>query len=152
MIHEESRARDRQIKSWQRKFELTFIIPHGAAAQIDNFNRKLRCFLAGARLVQRQEEAAVRRLARPHRFGRQGCTPKRGARRQGDLEEVALVVSNGVARLDERFPFVANQNLVAGLGDVGHQNGLGRVARDVQAERPRQFRIAGAKTKRRERW
>src|SRR5437762_11342054 len=45
--------------------------------------------------------------------------PERGAGWQSDLEKIALVVSNGVARLDKRFPLAANQHLVASFGDVG---------------------------------
>ncbi len=131
---------------------MTFIVPRSAAAQVDNFDCKFRGFFTSARFVEWQEQAAIRRLPGPHRFAGQGRTPEHGAGRQADLKEVALVVSNGVARLDERFPFVADQNLIAGLGDVGHQHRLRRVARHVQTERARQFGVASAKTERRERW
>src|SRR6202011_3371450 len=72
MVHEESRAGDRQVKSGEGQLELAFVIPCCAAAQVDNLNGKLRCFFAGARFVQRQKEAAIRRLPRPHRLTRQG--------------------------------------------------------------------------------
>src|SRR5437870_3406034 len=152
MVNEKSGTGNWKIERGQAQLELAFVVPGAAAAQVDNFNRKLGSFFAGACFVERQEKAAVRRLARPDGFARQRRAPKRGAGWQSDLEEIALVVSNGVARLDKRFPLAANQHLVASSGDVGQENGLRRVARHLQAERARQIRIAGAKTKRRERW
>ena len=135
----------------QAQLELAFVVPGAAAAQVDNFNRKLGSFFAGACFVERQEKAAVGRLARPDGFARERRAPERGAGWQSDLEEIALVVSNGVARLDKRFPLAANQHLVASFGNVGQENGLRRVTGHVQAERTWQVGIARAKPERRER-
>src|SRR5439155_21334289 len=151
MVNEKSGTGNWKIERGQAQLELAFVVPGAAAAQVDNFNRKLGSFFAGACFVERQEKAAVGRLARPDGFARERRAPERGAGWQSDLEEIALVVSNGVARLDKRFP-AANQHLVATFGDVGQENCLRRVARHLQAERARQIRIAGAKTKCRERW
>src|SRR5437667_7060232 len=151
MVNEKSGTGNWKIERGQAQLELAFVVPGAAAAQVDNFNRKLGSFFAGACFVERQEKAAVGRLARPDGFARERRAPERGAGWQSDLEEIALVVSNGVARLDKRFPLAANQHLVASFGNVGQENGLRRVTGHVQAERTWQVGIARAKPERRER-
>src|SRR6266849_5747412 len=97
MVHEKPGVGDRQIESGQREFELTFVVPGRAARQIDNFDGEFRRFFAGASLVERKQEAAVRSLTGPNRATSQRSGPEGGAGGQSDFQEVPLIVSNGVA-------------------------------------------------------
>src|SRR5262249_32674411 len=65
--------------------------------------------------------------------------------RQNDLQEVALVVAYGVARLDQSFSFPAEENAVTGFFDVGEKKGLLVVTGDAYGERARLAGGTGAK-------
>ena len=52
-------------------YSVVVFVPRAAAAQIDNLNRKLGGLFARACFVERQEQAAVKRLPRAYSFARQ---------------------------------------------------------------------------------
>ena len=63
-----------------------------------------------------------------------------------------MTIANGVARLRERFPFVAHQNAVARLLDVGRQHRLLCVAHHAQGQRSGVLLRAGPKPEGHQGW
>ncbi len=125
---------DGQIESGQREFELPFVVPGRAARQIDNFDSELRRFFAGASFVEWKQETAIGSLTGPNRAAGQRSSPEGGSCGQRDFQEIALIVSNGVARLNEDFSFAGDEHLIARFLDVGHQDRLRRVSGNLHAK------------------
>src|SRR5579859_4646552 len=68
------------------------IVPGGTASDVHNFDGEFRRVFAGMRFFERQQHAAIGRLAGTHRFAGQSGAPQRRALRQSDFQKIALAL------------------------------------------------------------
>src|ERR1700730_3249576 len=126
---------------------MTLVSPRRAGGEVHNFNGEFGSVFAGASLGQRKQETGVRTRARTNGLTGKGSAPKRCARRKSDFHKAALIVADGIAGFDESFSVPGEKYAVTGFLNVGEQNGLLRVAGDINVERTRSICVTGADAK-----
>src|SRR5216683_4342288 len=140
-------ARDRKVQRGKSQLHTAFVGPTSTGREVNNFDRELGRVLAGARLGKWQKKAGVRAGAGTNGFAGERRAPQRGAWRQSDFYEAALIVTQGVAGFDQRFSVLGKEHAVAGFLDIGHENRLLGVARDREMQRTLQFGVVGMSAK-----
>src|ERR1039457_6571271 len=88
IVQDDAGTRYGEIERRQDKRGTSLVAPGLASREIDDFDGECGRLFASPPLGERKQQAAIRRLARPHWLARQGCAPDRRARRQRDSHEV----------------------------------------------------------------